>query len=115
MSKVKQNTVLPTQAGAYESPTRSSHGNRATLVVAAALTALSLSAMIFVQGAQLPVNLFTKGSGHSLELKPFYHTVNTHDDLCVGGISHSGYIGLKGDSEESPKRAFYWSVFVHLA
>lgn len=37
-------------------------------------------------------------------------TVNFHDEICPGidgrGTSISGFIGLKGDSEESPKRSF---------
>lgn len=42
----------------------------------------------------------------------FHATVNSHASLCAGadgkGASHSGYIGLKGDSEDAPKRSFYW-------
>lgn len=50
------------------------------------------------------------GVRHFRELEPFYFLVNTHDDLCIGGRSHSGYVGLKGDSEDTPKRSFFWCV-----
>lgn len=47
----------------------------------------------------------------------FYSSVHSHgsDGLCVGmygkSVSHSGYIGLKGDSTDSPKRSFFWYVY----
>ncbi|GJE90245.1 serine carboxypeptidase-like protein [Phanerochaete sordida] len=46
--------------------------------------------------------------GYGRGLEPFYHNVTTHDSLCLGGTSHSGHIGLAGDSEASPKRSFFW-------
>ncbi|KAF7302092.1 hypothetical protein MIND_00775900 [Mycena indigotica] len=36
----------------------------------------------------------------------FYHNIST-SRLC-GSVSHSGHIGLAGDSEQSPKRSFFW-------
>ena len=47
---------------------------------------------------------------HTTTPAPFYHSVRTHDDLCLGGVSHSGYIGLQGDGEDAPRRAFFWCV-----
>ncbi|KAK7018142.1 Alpha/Beta hydrolase protein [Favolaschia claudopus] len=48
----------------------------------------------------------------SATLQPFYAHVKTVENICPAvdgpGISHSGHIGLKGDSEDSPKRLFFW-------
>ncbi len=48
----------------------------------------------------------------TLDLGRFYRNVSTHEDLCIGlygkAVSHSGYIGLKTDSDENPKRSFFW-------
>ncbi|KAJ7256414.1 alpha/beta-hydrolase [Mycena rebaudengoi] len=42
----------------------------------------------------------------------FYHTVSEVHGVCTGvsnsSVSHAGHIGLLGDSEESPKRSFFW-------
>ncbi|KAJ7054942.1 alpha/beta-hydrolase [Mycena amicta] len=47
---------------------------------------------------------------HSAE--PFFVNVTNPGDICVApagpSVSHAGYIGLKGDSEETPKRSFFW-------
>lgn len=51
-------------------------------------------------------------SNSELQVGAFYSNVTAHSDLCVGyygeAVSRSGYIGLKGDSEENPKRSFFW-------
>ncbi|EKM54920.1 uncharacterized protein PHACADRAFT_197351 [Phanerochaete carnosa HHB-10118-sp] len=52
--------------------------------------------------------LFIGNISYAHELEPFFHLVKTHDDLCIGGTSHSGYIGLEEDSEDKPKRSFFW-------
>ncbi|KAJ7153222.1 alpha/beta-hydrolase [Mycena filopes] len=42
----------------------------------------------------------------------FYHNVTAVQDVCVDihnrSASHAGHIGLRGDSEKSPKRSFFW-------
>lgn len=42
----------------------------------------------------------------------FYASVTSPKTICSGingtSISHSGYVGLNGDSEGKPKRSFYW-------
>ncbi|KAF7344701.1 SET domain-containing protein [Mycena venus] len=42
----------------------------------------------------------------------FYANITSPQNICpaVDGpaISHSGYIGLKGDSNDTPKRSFFW-------
>jgi len=47
---------------------------------------------------------------------PFYSSIVTPHDVCEGvtgrAVSHSGFIGLKGDSDETPKRSFFWSMSV---
>ncbi|KAK7018143.1 SET domain-containing protein [Favolaschia claudopus] len=54
----------------------------------------------------------TSNSAWSATLQPFYAHVKTVQNICPvvdgPGISHSGHIGLKGDSEDSPKRLFFW-------
>lgn len=74
---------------------------------AVALAALGIAAVLLVANGGVVRRVFAE---RSEELGPFYHSVKTHDDVCVGGVSHSGYIGLKGDSEEQPKRSFFWCV-----
>ncbi|KAF8904167.1 Alpha/Beta hydrolase protein, partial [Mucidula mucida] len=41
-------------------------------------------------------------------LGSFYHNVSTTDTVCPGVETHSGYIGLKSDSDKTPKRSFFW-------
>ncbi|KAF7290070.1 hypothetical protein HMN09_01312100 [Mycena chlorophos] len=45
-------------------------------------------------------------------VEPFFYNISEPGDLCPAtagpGISHAGYIGLKGDSEETPKKSFFW-------
>ncbi|KAF7298669.1 SET domain-containing protein [Mycena indigotica] len=45
-------------------------------------------------------------------MAPFFVNITDPGDLCVApagpSVSHSGYIGLKGDNEETPKRSFFW-------
>ncbi|KAJ7852714.1 alpha/beta-hydrolase [Mycena leptocephala] len=44
----------------------------------------------------------------------FYANITSPKGICPAvegpGISHSGYIGLKGDSDAKPKRLFFWYV-----
>ena len=41
-----------------------------------------------------------------------YASVRTPHRICDGvsgnAVSHSGFIGLQGDSEDSPRRSFFW-------
>ncbi|KAF9002604.1 alpha/beta-hydrolase [Hymenopellis radicata] len=46
--------------------------------------------------------------GPTRDLGSFYHNVSTTDAVCPGVETHSGYIGLKGDSDKTPKRSFFW-------
>lgn len=106
MSKGKGDFILPVPQG---SPTtRQAHSR--VLTAAIALAALACSTILLTRGGHLTESLLGNKGYSSPELDPFYHTVNTHDDLCVGGVSHSGYIGLQGDTEDTPKRSFYWYV-----
>ncbi|KAF8581123.1 alpha/beta-hydrolase [Ramaria rubella] len=45
-------------------------------------------------------------------LPPFYAHVTSPQDICPvenrKSVSHSGHIGLEGDSEDKPKRSFFW-------
>ncbi|KAJ7160172.1 alpha/beta-hydrolase [Mycena filopes] len=42
-------------------------------------------------------------------LDSFYSSVTSPEDICAGStVSHAGHIGLKGDSEDEPKRLFFW-------
>ncbi|KAJ7751522.1 alpha/beta-hydrolase [Mycena maculata] len=42
----------------------------------------------------------------------FYSRISTVESVCLGlnnrTVSHAGHIGLAGDSDESPKRSFFW-------
>ncbi|KAF8215114.1 Alpha/Beta hydrolase protein [Mycena galopus ATCC 62051] len=42
----------------------------------------------------------------------FYANITSPTNLCTSpqgpSVSHSGYIGLEGDSENTPKRSFFW-------
>ncbi|KAF7297878.1 SET domain-containing protein [Mycena chlorophos] len=45
-------------------------------------------------------------------VEPFFYNISEPGELCPAvagpGVSHAGYIGLKGDSEETPKKSFFW-------
>ncbi|KAJ7770967.1 alpha/beta-hydrolase [Mycena maculata] len=42
----------------------------------------------------------------------FYASITSAENICPvsagPGISHAGYIGLRGDREDTPKRSFFW-------
>ncbi|KZV81658.1 alpha/beta-hydrolase [Exidia glandulosa HHB12029] len=51
------------------------------------------------------------GSGRAISTDSFFWTRNDASSLCPGergNASYSGYIGLNGDSDDSPRRSFYW-------
>ena len=112
MTKSMHDSVLPFQRGEMPAYAYPSVGNRRLRgragVATVALAALAISLGFLMYGGHLKYPFV--GGAELRELDPFYYTVNTHNDLCVGGVSHSGYIGLKGDTEHTPRRAFYWYV-----
>ena len=103
MSKPIHDTILPLQARESGDQPKRSLFRVGTVVLA--LTALGLAAGLYA--SNVIIGLERKG-GRLRELEPFYSSVKTHDDLCIGGVSHSGYIGLKGDTDDAPKRSFFW-------
>jgi anti-sigma-K factor RskA len=38
----------------------------------------------------------------------FYANITSPQNICGNSPSHSGYIGLRGDSDRNPKRSFFW-------
>ncbi|EKM53883.1 uncharacterized protein PHACADRAFT_209728 [Phanerochaete carnosa HHB-10118-sp] len=109
MPKVKQDLVLPLGAARDFTNERSRPRKRPSVCSAAlALLALGATAMAFAHQDHLARALLYGRREGKDGLGPFYHIVKTHDDLCVGGVSHSGYIGLNGDNEDTPKRSFFW-------
>lgn len=47
----------------------------------------------------------------------YYTKISEPRDVCPGqgnATSYSGYIGLKGDTEEKPKRSFFWYVIPYM-
>ena len=64
----------------------------------------------FYQASQDPDN-----SEDVYSVEKFYHTFarvpdHTCPSVVPGTPSYSGYIGLQGDSEETPRRSFFWLV-----
>ncbi|EKM51076.1 uncharacterized protein PHACADRAFT_263045 [Phanerochaete carnosa HHB-10118-sp] len=111
MSKMKQDYVLPVEAVrelAYEGGRHRRRFSACSAVLV--LVALGVTTIFFTFYGHLTRALVLSHHGGIKELGPFYHSVMTHDDLCAGGVSHSGYIGLQGDSEDTPKRSFFWCV-----
>ena len=112
MSKAKSDSVLPVQLDtdnpkAHQgnaSGTRRSRG----LTVVIVFAALACSTFLWSGGGYLLKSLHSDRHSIGIELESFYHSVETHDSLCAGGVSHSGYIGLIGDTEGRAKKAFYW-------
>jgi hypothetical protein len=47
-----------------------------------------------------------------MKAAPFHFNITSPKDICPAikgpAISHSGHIGLKGDSDTAPKRLFFW-------
>lgn len=109
MSKSKPDDLLPLQTHASYTQPRQPWLRASTAVFA--LAAVGLAGGLFILNATLEGVAFGASGGRLQELEAFYSSVKTHDDLCVGGISHSGYIGLKGDTEDRPKRSFFWCEF----
>lgn len=108
MVKAKQDFLLPLETPRDFGP--NSNGQRRLLSAVITLAALGVATLYFAYSGHLPGALVYNERESGGVLGPFYHSIKTHDDLCVGGISHSGYIGLKGDSEDTPKRSFFWCV-----
>ncbi|KAJ6539719.1 alpha/beta-hydrolase [Mycena capillaripes] len=58
--------------------------------------------------------LYSWRNWHSAQLKTgtFYANITSPTGVCTSpqgpAVSHSGYIGLLGDSEATPKRSFFW-------
>ncbi|KZV72711.1 alpha/beta-hydrolase [Peniophora sp. CONT] len=74
------------------------------LLVSLAIAALALYALVWRSETS---------SSPDPRRADFYHNVHfVGNDICpsVWGntSSHAGYIGLEGDSEDTPKRAFFW-------
>lgn len=110
MSKVKQDIVLPVGAVRDFANEGNRHRRRPSARSAIlTLVALGTTAVFSHQGHLARALVYGRREGTDV-LGRFYHSVKTHDDLCVGGVSHSGYIGLNGDSEDTPKRSFFWCV-----
>ncbi|KAF7340163.1 SET domain-containing protein [Mycena venus] len=46
------------------------------------------------------------------KIDPFYANITGQTNICASPygpvVSHSGYIGLRGDTESTPKRSFFW-------
>lgn len=112
MSKAKSDSVLPVQLDtdnpkAYQgNGTRRSRGFK--LIVVIVFAALACSTFLWSGGGYLLKSFLSDRHSIGIELESFYRSVETHDSLCAGGVSHSGYIGLKGDTEGKAKKAFYW-------
>ncbi|KIP10769.1 hypothetical protein PHLGIDRAFT_115123 [Phlebiopsis gigantea 11061_1 CR5-6] len=100
----KTEAAPPIQALSSRLTTKPSwtRSNTAVLAVAALSFATGLIVLSDVAGT------VGGGAGRTHELRTFFSSVHTHDDLCVGGTSHSGHIGLNGDTEDTPKRSFFW-------
>ncbi|PBK73924.1 hypothetical protein ARMSODRAFT_1014253 [Armillaria solidipes] len=45
---------------------------------------------------------------HPGDNNPSFFANITTFELCESGLTNSGHIGLKGDTEEKPKRSFFW-------
>jgi hypothetical protein len=98
-------------------PTLSTHkGGRKSLSITAGIALLALAL------ASATLVLTSSGIARAQktaknDIEPHFASKSTHEEVCGGvdgrGVSHSGYIGLKGDSEENPKRSFYWCVLIH--
>ncbi|KAF8215058.1 alpha/beta-hydrolase [Mycena galopus ATCC 62051] len=59
--------------------------------------------------------LYSRHSWSSSQSKsdsPFYVNITSPTNICTSpqgsSVSYSGYIGLEGDSETTPKRSFFW-------
>lgn len=109
MSKSKPDDLLPLQTHASYTQAKQPWLRASTAVFA--LAAVGLATGLFTLNAALGGIAFGATGGRLQELEAFHSSVKTHDDLCVGGVSHSGYIGLKGDTEDTPKRSFFWCEF----
>lgn len=111
MSKSKSNVLLPLQSSpVYENGRQAKRPWLRIGITAIALAALGLTTGLFTLNGAIGRVAFAGKDGQAGEMEPFYSSVKTHDDVCVGGVSHSGYIGLKGDTEDTPKRSFFWYV-----
>lgn len=101
--------LLPTSSlGVSPSP---SQPDRIPFYRSVAAVVLLYSCALVVIGhsylySHTPTSLYNLGTFHT--------GIKTHGDLCpdegTSGVrqSHSGYIGLSGDSEVSPRRSFFW-------
>ncbi|KAF7343942.1 hypothetical protein MVEN_01683000 [Mycena venus] len=59
--------------------------------------------------AALTVLLSGHLSRHSHRPRGFYHNITDVQGLnCIDSASYAGHIGLKGDTNKSPKRSFFW-------
>lgn len=109
---------VPTTSGGFKSgheKRRASLG-RTTLAAVCSFALLLTIGSLFCGSIQGYVSaVFSSRETNS----PFYHhVVVTDPNICPAingkGVSYSGHIGLKGDTEAEPKRSFFWYVALVL-
>ncbi|KIP01261.1 hypothetical protein PHLGIDRAFT_374536 [Phlebiopsis gigantea 11061_1 CR5-6] len=97
---MSKSSLLPIRMGSMNNPTRVWSWSHKHTTFGVTLGALLLATGLWIlDGVHKP---------RMTTFAPFYHSVRTHDDLCVGGVSHSGYVGLQGDAKDAPRRSFFW-------
>jgi hypothetical protein len=100
----KSEDLLP--GGATATATRPT---RRVALALTALLALMLAAATLYSSRNRGLSSSFRGA-HWLE--GYHATAHFHEEICPGvdgrGTSHSGFIGLKGDRDDAPRKSFYW-------
>ncbi|THH03727.1 hypothetical protein EW146_g10356 [Bondarzewia mesenterica] len=98
-------------ASLLPSPNSSDDSSKESSCQARYNAATILTTLIFT-GIMLTLTGHFRLQSNKTMTEQFFWTRNDPTSLCAGadgkGSSHSGYVGLKGDCKESPKRSFYW-------
>lgn len=92
--------------------TQPAHSSRRKLpsVLITVVASCVLGAVLFY--SHVPSRDGAPGSIARVELASFCHSMNTHDEICPGGRSRSGFIGLKDDKESEERKSFFWYASV---
>ena len=97
---------------------RSSSSRRRRVLLAGLVSAVLLGGSMLGHLPKPPIRSgwllpFASSSYSQSSFAPdnFFHTSTPTDEICpsvANASSYSGWIGLEGDSDDSPKRSFYW-------
>jgi hypothetical protein len=109
LEKSDGHQLLPTPNGSVDGAADLAYFSRRSMTYfLGVMLALAVMLVSHAPGAVFGAFPFFSISPLVHNMEPFYASTGSPAEICSTGISHAGYIGLKGDTDEKPRRSFYW-------